>query len=250
MPPQKARHSFVSQLASWYTFNQALSSSKDVSSIFSHTMIFLKNSFEAENGLLGLVDGKRGKLFIEEAAGPVLEQARGNSCNADDGTWGDVMRNGSSKVITNVVTELPVRGSGDKGSLPQLPAICAPLRWGDMPLGILLIDTPLPPSEERLTHVQAVASFISPAVVVARLGEETSLNEILKRKLEGAIERMDLHTESYGDLMSDVVSLVEKTLIRVALKKANYVQLTTARFLGINRNTLRKKIKELGISLS
>jgi DNA-binding protein Fis len=250
MTPQKARHSLVPQLAPWYTFNRALSSSKDVSSIFSHTMIFLENTFEAENGLLGLVDGKRGRLFVEEAAGPVLERAKGNSCKVDDCTWGDVIRNGSPKVITDVVTEPLVRGTGDNGSLPQLPGICAPLRWGDVPLGILLIDTPLPPSEERLIHVQAVASFISPAVVVARLGEETSLNEILKRKLEGAIERMDLHTESYGDLMTDVVSLVEKTLIRVALKKANNVQLTTARFLGINRNTLRKKIKDLGISLS
>jgi transcriptional regulator with GAF, ATPase, and Fis domain len=249
MPPQKARHTVVPHLAPWYTFNQALSSSRDVSSIFSHTMTFLKNTFDAENGLLGILDGKKGKLTIAEAAGPVLEKARGKSCAADDGTWGDVMSNGSPKVIADVGAAL-VRGAGEKGSLPKLAGICAPLRWGDAPLGILLIDTPQPPSEERLTHVQAVASFISPAVVVARLGEETSLNEILKRKLEGAIERMDLHTESHGDLMSDVISLVEKTLIRVALKKANYVQLTTARFLGINRNTLRKKIKELGISLT
>ena len=250
MPPQKGRNPLVPQLAPWYTFNQALSLSKDVSSIFSHTMTFLENTFDAKNGILGILDGKRGKLTIAEAAGPVLEQARGNSCDAEDGTWGDVIRNGSPKVIADVVAESLVRGKGDKRPLPKLPCICAPLRWGDFPLGILLIDNPLPPSEERLTHVQAVASFISPAVVVARLSEETSLNEILKRKLEGAIERMDLHTESHGDLMTEVISLVEKTLIRVALKKAKYVQLTAARFLGINRNTLRKKIKELGISLS
>jgi transcriptional regulator with GAF, ATPase, and Fis domain len=213
-------------------------------------MTFLENTFDTKNGLLGLLDGKRGKLTVAEAAGPVLKRARGNSCDAEDGTWGDVIRNGSPQVIADVVAEALVRGTGDNGPHPKLSCICAPLRWGDMPLGILLIDNPLPSSEERLTHVQAVASFISLAVVVARLSEETSLNEILKRKLEGAIERMDLHTESHGNLMTDVISLVEKTLIRVALKKANYVQLTTARFLGINRNTLRKKIKELGISRS
>ena len=249
MPPQKGRHPLVPQLSPWYTFNQALSSSKDVSSIFSHTMVFLSNTFDAKNGFLGLLDGKRGKLTIEEAAGPVLERTRGNSCDAEDGTWGDVIRNGSPQVIADVVAEALVRGKEAAGPHPKLSCICAPLRWGDMPLGILLIDNPLPLSEERLTHVQAVATFISPAVAVIRSGEETSLNEILKRKLEGAIERMDLHTESHGDLMTEVISLVEKTLIRVALKKANYVQLTTARFLGINRNTLRKKIKELGISL-
>ena len=82
-----------------------------------------------------------------------------------------------------------------------------------------------------------------------RWGEETSLDEILMSKLERAVERMDLHTESHGSLMADVISLVERTLILTALKKANNVQLAAARFLGINRNTLHKKIKELGISL-
>ena len=250
MPPQKGRKPVVSQLSPWYTFNQALATSKDVSSIFSHTMVFLENTFDAKNGFLGLLDGKRGKLTVEEAAGPVLARAKGNSCNAEDGAWGNVMRNGSPQVIADVVAEPLVRGKEAAAPHPKLSCICAPLHWGDVPLGILLIDNPRPSSEERLTLVQAVASFISPAVVVARLSEETSLNEILKRKLERAIERMDLHTESHGDLMAEVISLVEKTLIRVALKKANHVQLTTARFLGINRNTLRKKIKELGIPLS
>ena len=94
-----------------------------------------------------------------------------------------------------------------------------------------------------------VAAFISPALVVMRWGEETSLDEILMSKLERAIERMDLQTESHGSLMADIISLVERTLILTALKKSNYVQLTAARFLGINRNTLRKKIKELRIFL-
>jgi DNA-binding NtrC family response regulator len=42
---------------------------------------------------------------------------------------------------------------------------------------------------------------------------------------------------------------VERTLILGALKKSNSVLLTAARFLGINRNTLHKKIKELKIPL-
>ena len=97
--------------------------------------------------------------------------------------------------------------------------------------------------------LDTVAFSISPALVVLRWGEETSLDEILKGKLEAAVERMDLHTESHGSLMADIVSLVERTLILAALKKADHVQVTAARFLGINRNTLRKKIKDLDISL-
>jgi len=50
-------------------------------------------------------------------------------------------------------------------------------------------------------------------------------------------------------LLDDVVATVEKILIRSALEKVNYVQVAAAQLLGINRNTLRKKIKDLKIKL-
>jgi DNA-binding protein Fis len=40
---------------------------------------------------------------------------------------------------------------------------------------------------------------------------------------------------------------VERTLLKSSLDKTKHVQLKTARFLGINRNTLRRNIKDLGI---
>jgi DNA-binding protein Fis len=40
---------------------------------------------------------------------------------------------------------------------------------------------------------------------------------------------------------------VEKILITSALEKVGHVQVTAAQLLGINRNTLRKKIKDLRI---
>jgi transcriptional regulator with GAF, ATPase, and Fis domain len=211
-------------------------------------MTFLATVSKVKNGLLGLVDGQRGRLVVEAAAGPVLQRAKGNKCKADEGMCSEVMRNGAPAAIEDPAAEPLLKGVME-GQRPALSCICAPLRWGDIPLGILLVDDPHPASQEGFTLLEAVASFISPPLVVARWGDEKSLNEILKRKLERAIERMDLHTESHGSLMSDVVSLVERTLILTAMKKSNNVQLTAARFLGINRNTLHKKIKELKIPL-
>jgi DNA-binding protein Fis len=48
-------------------------------------------------------------------------------------------------------------------------------------------------------------------------------------------------------LFDDIIALVEKILIKSALKRVNYVQIAAAQLLGINRNTLRKKMKDLKI---
>jgi DNA-binding protein Fis len=45
----------------------------------------------------------------------------------------------------------------------------------------------------------------------------------------------------------DIISVVEKILIKSALRRVGHVQIAAAQFLGINRNTLRKKMKELKI---
>jgi transcriptional regulator with GAF, ATPase, and Fis domain len=248
-PPGRSESSLLPYLTHWYALNQALASAKDVSSIFSHTMTFLGKTSKVKNGLLGLLDGTRKELFVKEAFGPALQKSKGNTCKADEGTCGEALRNGGPMTIVDPLGEPLLRGMAEGDQRSEFGCLCAPLRWGDILLGIFLIDNPHPSPEEGLALVDTVASCISPALVVVRWGEETSLDEIFMGKLERAVERMDLQTESQGSLMADVISLVERTLILTALKKANYVQLTAARFLGINRNTLHKKIKELGISL-
>lgn len=50
-----------------------------------------------------------------------------------------------------------------------------------------------------------------------------------------------------GDIYSMVLQRVEKPLISLVLRKTEGNQVRAAHLLGINRNTLRKKIKELGI---
>jgi len=229
MSPPQGKTPPRTDLTPWYKLNQALASAKDAGSIFPHTMSFLAAVSKVKNGLLGLVDGQRGRLVVEAAAGPVLQRAKGNKCKSDEGACGEVMRNGSAAAIADPASEPLLKGVTEEGKRAALSCICAPLRWGDIPLGVLVIDNPHPQSKEGLTLAETVASFISPPLVVARLGDETSLSEILRKKLERAIERMDLQTESHGRLMSDVVSLVERTLIVTALKKSNYVQLTAAR---------------------
>ena len=77
--------------------------------------------------------------------------------------------------------------------------------------------------------------------------EDLSLGDLLERKLIRTLNGVDTELEFDCGLFHDVISIVERILITMALKKTNNVQVAAAQFLGINRNTLRKKIKELGI---
>jgi two-component system nitrogen regulation response regulator GlnG len=52
-----------------------------------------------------------------------------------------------------------------------------------------------------------------------------------------------------GDVYAMVLSQVERPLIRFVLEKTRWNQVRAADILGINRNTLRKKIQELGVEL-
>ncbi|MGQ9694562.1 MAG: helix-turn-helix domain-containing protein [Thermodesulfobacteriota bacterium] len=73
------------------------------------------------------------------------------------------------------------------------------------------------------------------------------LTEILEERISRMITEMKVDPRSNGHLYEDVIKVVERTLLSSALEKTKYVQSQTARFLGINRNTLRRKMKELGI---
>jgi transcriptional regulator with GAF, ATPase, and Fis domain len=83
---------------------------------------------------------------------------------------------------------------------------------------------------------------------LANANRKIPLTEILEERISRMIAEMKVDPRSNGHLYDDVIKVVERTLLSAALEKTKYVQLQTARFLGINRNTLRRKMKELGIS--
>jgi len=58
----------------------------------------------------------------------------------------------------------------------------------------------------------------------------------------------ELFSEKKGVLYKSVLEAIEKPLIEQTLERTEGNQLKAARILGINRNTMRAKIKKLGIS--
>jgi Fis family transcriptional regulator len=57
----------------------------------------------------------------------------------------------------------------------------------------------------------------------------------------------DLNGEDASDLYSMVIEEIEKPLLEVVMEQAESNQTKAARLLGINRNTLRKKLKHYGL---
>jgi DNA-binding protein Fis len=57
-----------------------------------------------------------------------------------------------------------------------------------------------------------------------------------------------LFIEKDGALYKCVVEIIEKSLIEHTLERTEGNQLKAARILGINRNTMRAKVKKFGIS--
>ena len=65
----------------------------------------------------------------------------------------------------------------------------------------------------------------------------------MKEQLESLINQMVEHGISYEDAVNEF----EKRFIRKVLEKSNNNQSKTAQALGIHRNTLSRKIDELGL---
>ena len=79
-------------------------------------------------------------------------------------------------------------------------------------------------------------------------GEEASFGTLVERHLA-------THFAEYGErlppagLYDRVIREVERPLIAISLAAARGNQIRAAQLLGVNRNTLRKKIRELGIEV-
>jgi two-component system nitrogen regulation response regulator GlnG len=77
--------------------------------------------------------------------------------------------------------------------------------------------------------------------------DQLSLEEIIRHKLVDYFRRME--GVDVDNLYSLVIERVERPLIELTLKKTRGNQIRAAQILGINRNTLRKKITDLRIEL-
>jgi len=86
---------------------------------------------------------------------------------------------------------------------------------------------------------------IGPVSATATVAPDATLEEIIERKMHECVRGMRGHASA--NLHALMVGLVEKPLLRAVMRETKGNQVRSAQLLGINRNTLRKKLKEHGI---
>jgi two-component system nitrogen regulation response regulator GlnG len=86
---------------------------------------------------------------------------------------------------------------------------------------------------------------IGPVSAAAGVAADASLEEIIERKMAECVR--GLRGQAAANLHGLMVGLVEKPLLRSVMRETKGNQVRAAQLLGINRNTLRKKLKEHGI---
>ncbi|MFQ5899151.1 MAG: sigma-54-dependent transcriptional regulator [Candidatus Methylomirabilia bacterium] len=86
---------------------------------------------------------------------------------------------------------------------------------------------------------------IGPVSAARSVTAEPTLAKIVEKKLEECLRGLGGH--SGANLYGLVIGLVEHPLLRAVLRETGGNQVKASALLGINRNTLRKKLKEHGI---
>jgi two-component system, NtrC family, nitrogen regulation response regulator GlnG len=113
----------------------------------------------------------------------------------------------------------------------------------------------LPYNEEKIRDIIAVLLHERPNTTITIIRDAQKINVV-----EGDVEKekgsfgervvsleQSLYNAQKGVLYKSILEAVEKPLIEDVLKRTHGNQLKAARVLGLNRNTIRTKIKKLGI---
>ena len=86
---------------------------------------------------------------------------------------------------------------------------------------------------------------IGPVSAAASVAVDATLEEIIERKLLECVR--GLREYASANLYDLMIALIEKPLLRAVLRETGGNQVRAAQILGINRNTLRKKLTEHAI---
>ena len=236
---------------------------------FGKVMTTLSSHFPIGYSALILRDPLKEYLRVEGLYG-VDREIHPVGCPCRKGPIGQVLESQQPMAIQSL-SEEPLYDEITKGRRRtdkiQPPLLCVPLMTDDGPFGVINVNSIYGPRAELtqdFEFLSILSAILSPPIRSYQMRKQeglakggkakaksTQLEDLLKERLVEFLNKIDPYVETRArmTLLDDIVATVEKILIRAALEKVNYVQVAAAQLLGINRNTLRKKIMDLKIKL-
>lgn len=233
---------------------------------FQQVMTILSESFPITYSALILQDPEKDSLNVEGLHGMSRED-HPRGCSLRQGSISRVLESRQPFIIHDLEQEPlyeEMAKDTNHGERIHPPVLCIPLVTNDEPIGVLNISPLYGPRDEFSEDLQffsILSAVLSPVFKHFLVQKEESLakahkaktksklEDLLSERLAEVLNRIDPDVESKmkSRLLDDIVTTVERALIQSALEKVGHVQVAAAQLLGINRNTLRKKMKELKI---
>jgi transcriptional regulator with GAF, ATPase, and Fis domain len=234
---------------------------------FLGVIAILSEYFSIRYSALFLRDPQRNSLYVEALYG-IEKEIHPLTSISQNGIMGKVLESRQPRAIQNFSQE-PIYEDMMKAQKRiekiQPPLLCVPLFIEDEPLGVINMNSLYGSKNEFAEDFQFFSIFsaiLSPVVknYLSKKGRTLSkeskmktkshpLDEILEERLTEVINKIDPYVETKAKMgiFNDIIRVVERILIKCALERVNHIQVAAAQLLGINRNTLRKKMKELKI---
>ncbi len=76
------------------------------------------------------------------------------------------------------------------------------------------------------------------------------VEEVIEQKLADITTILHSSNGAKSRLHEHILSMVERSLFKIALERNNNIKVAAAAYLGINRNTFQKRMVKLGIDNS
>lgn len=257
------------EVKSLYEIAILSSSQIDLQDYFNRVITILSEHFPIGYSVLILQDIKKDSLHVEALYG----MSRGNHplvCGGRKGMIGKVLETRQPMTIMDLnqeplYEEMETKTKGMEKI--RCPLLCTPLIAEGEPIGVMNINS-LYGQKDQFTKdfqfLSVLSAILSPVIKsLHRKGDEilagpaksksksSWLERVLEERLVEVLNKIDPYLETKARLgfLDDIIATVEKILIKSALEKVGHVQVAAAQLLGINRNTLRKKMKDLKIKV-
>jgi len=227
----------------------------------------LSEYFPVDYSVLLLYDSQKDVFSVEGLYG-IRREDHPPGCGRRTGVIPRVFESRQAMVLQNLNQEPLFQeiGKGAKRSEQiRCPMPLVPILADRVPLGVLMTSPLYGPREdlaEDLQFLSMLSIILSPVIrdFQAKKPEPLAkpdnpklkflrLEESLETKLTEVLDKLAPYAEPKArtGILDDIIAVVERILIKSALEKVHYVQTAAAQLLGINRNTLRKKMKDLKI---